>query len=957
MTQASLVRHSKWLSVVLLWALAASVAAEDLVVYRVGDGTATLVSFGNAVFLDYYSTDGTQAGTSLLRSVALPTTANGIQKQLIASGTASSEGLLTRSVDGRYIILTGYAADLGGSVSIKSTTSAAVPRVIGRVDAAGNIDTSTALTDFASGNNIRSAVSTDGTVFWASGVAASGFPGVCYAVLGGTTSVGMSTAFIDSRQVNIFDGQLYTSSDKGTNTFKGIEKIGSGLPTTGSQTVTRLTGLTDAVCASSFAFFFADLDGGVAGYDTLYIADDKAASGGIKKYSLVTGSWTYNGTMGAVADSYRGLTALVNGTTVTIYATRKGATLATGGGELVTVTDSTGYNVAPTTTPTLLVAADTNKDFRGVALGWIITGPTVSQALSTVSANPASVAADGTTPSTVTVTLKDINLLPVSGKDVLLTGNPSTSAITVVSGTTDANGQATFTVKSTTAGTVTYTATDTTDNLTVTEKAQVAFQPGPVDAGKSTVSANPSPVVADGTATSTITVTLKDANSNVVPGKTVSVAGSPTTSTITAVNGTTDANGQATFTVKSTVAGPVTYTATDTSDTVIVTQTAQVDFTPGAVSADQSTVSAPPDAVVADGTATSTVTVTLKDANGNVVSGKTVSLAGSPATSTITDINNTTDANGQATFTVKSTTANTVTYTATDTDDTIVVTQTAQVSFVPGAVNADQSTVSASPTPIAADGVATSTITVTLKDANGNVVPGKAVSVTGDPTTSTITPATNTTDASGEAKFTVTSTTVGTVTYSATDTTDNIPVIPTVQVSFTPVGGPGTQLEVRIHLTIAGGVSIAWGGGTTGKALGAVTPMDWTVQSAGTGADLGLGQTCVSSDANNGIAMYLTNTSNTGTNTRVSAAVPHAGSWAVGNVPGQDTFSIKACLGTNPEVVLSASPQELTVNTRLAVGQDQPLVVTVMTPASVSTDANVTGPADTIALVLTAAPE
>ena len=52
-------------------------------------------------------------------------------------------------------------------------------------------------------------------------------------------------------------------------------------------------------------------------------------------------------------------------------------------------------------------------------------------------------------------------------------------------------------------------------------------------------------------------------------------------STITTVSGVTNGSGVATFTVKDTVAESTTYTATDTTDAVTVTQTASVTFTVG----------------------------------------------------------------------------------------------------------------------------------------------------------------------------------------------------------------------------------------------------------------------------------------------------------------------------------------------------------------------------------------
>ena len=98
----------------------------------------------------------------------------------------------------------------------------------------------------------------------------------------------------------------------------------------------------------------------------LYVASDDAA--GITKYSLLVNSWVANGTVGAAADAYRGLTTVVSGGTVSLYATRKGGSAAAGGGELVSLVDASGYNGAFSGTPTLLVTAAANTAFRGVAL-------------------------------------------------------------------------------------------------------------------------------------------------------------------------------------------------------------------------------------------------------------------------------------------------------------------------------------------------------------------------------------------------------------------------------------------------------------------------------------------------------------------------------------------------------------------------------------------------------------
>lgn len=331
---------------------AASFTAGDVVVYRVGDGASSLANTGSAVFLDEYTPNGI-----LVQSIALPTTAGGLNNQLIASGTASSEGLLTRSANGQYLLLTGYARNLGGSTSLSGTAATTVPRTVARVKFDGSIDTSTALTDFAPANNPRSATSTDGLDIWVAG-AAGGVRYTRYSMFGSTSSTQLSTDSVNIEQVGIANGQLYVSSQKNGVT---VATVGTGEPTTSGQTLANLPGV-DAN-THLYAFFFATLSDGMV----LYVADDTTNGGQISKYSLAGGSWTANGSIGAGA--VRGLTGVINGSTVSLYATT-GASTATGGGTLYSFNDTTGYNATVSGSATSLVTLDTssNQAFRGVAL-------------------------------------------------------------------------------------------------------------------------------------------------------------------------------------------------------------------------------------------------------------------------------------------------------------------------------------------------------------------------------------------------------------------------------------------------------------------------------------------------------------------------------------------------------------------------------------------------------------
>ena len=316
----------------------AAFTAGNIVVYRVGAGAAALSSAATQVFLDEYTTAGV-----LVQSIPLPTATSGMQDALTASGTATSEGLISDSANGRELLLTGYDATVG-TASVNSTMAAADPRVVGIVAANGMVDTSTVLTNFGTANNIRSAASVDGSALYV-GCAT----GAAYTTPD-STAVPSTLDTINTRQIEIFGGQVYYSTGSGT---AGIYSLGTGLPTSGTQTATLLPG-TNSNGTSPYAFYLADLSSSVAGYDTLYVADSMK---GIEKFALVGGTWT---SLGQIAFSgVTGLTASVSGSTVTLYATSPGA--------IDKLVDTGGYDAALTGTLSTIATATANEAFRGVA--------------------------------------------------------------------------------------------------------------------------------------------------------------------------------------------------------------------------------------------------------------------------------------------------------------------------------------------------------------------------------------------------------------------------------------------------------------------------------------------------------------------------------------------------------------------------------------------------------------
>jgi predicted extracellular nuclease len=360
-------------------ASAADFAPGDLVVLRVGTGTAALSSAATPVFLDEYAPTGT-----LVRSVAVPTAAVGGMRRLTMSGSATSEGALALSADGHFLSFAGYDAD-PGTAGVAGTTTAMAARAVARVDGAGTVDTSTAVTDTFSGTNVRGAVTDDGSRFWV--VGANG--GVRLAALGsaGASTQINSAAPTNLRAAAIAGGQLYVSTGSGAT---GVYAVGAGLPSTGGQTPT----LTTAV-PSPYAVVALDRDPTVSGVDTLYVADDSAGpGGGILKFSFDGTVWTGRGSVRPGGSGVRGLAGSVTGGTATLFATTS-ATAA----QLVRVEDSAAFDGAIAATSTVLANAAANTAMRGVAFA-----PTVGVVAPSITTQPqdSAVASGGTATLSVT---------------------------------------------------------------------------------------------------------------------------------------------------------------------------------------------------------------------------------------------------------------------------------------------------------------------------------------------------------------------------------------------------------------------------------------------------------------------------------------------------------------------------------------------------------------------------
>jgi hypothetical protein len=172
-----------------------------LAVLRAGDGEIKLHLKQSPVFIDEFAPGSFNPGP--VTSVAIPT--NG-PDAIFFNGHAATEGMLSRSADGKLLVFAGYA---GVNLLQQSGTPSQldIGRGLGMVDAAGK--TQTIIAEEYNGTakmNPRGATADGAGHFWTCGNAF----GTAYYDAGASNLVKF-TAIPDSRQVKIINGALYAT--------------------------------------------------------------------------------------------------------------------------------------------------------------------------------------------------------------------------------------------------------------------------------------------------------------------------------------------------------------------------------------------------------------------------------------------------------------------------------------------------------------------------------------------------------------------------------------------------------------------------------------------------------------------------------------------------------------------------------------------------------------------------
>ncbi|MGH6690797.1 MAG: beta strand repeat-containing protein, partial [Gammaproteobacteria bacterium] len=437
----------------------------------------------------------------------------------------------------------------------------------------------------------------------------------------------------------------------------------------------------------------------------------------------------------------------------------------------------------------------------------ITPGP-VSAARSTLVATPTTLtASSGSSTATITVTARDAFGNAIADAPVTFAATGTGNTLSPTATTTSASGTATAAFSATVAGSKTISAT--VSGVAITQTATVTV--APAGATQLAFTAQPSSSVAGATLAPAVQVSVRDPFNNPVPSfsgnVTLSIATNPGGGTLAGIATVVAAGGVATFSTLSIDKSGTGYTLQATSGALTATTSTAFTITPGA--ATQLSFTAQPTNTTAGSSVTPAVQVTARDAQGNTVTGftgnVTVSIEANPGGGTLAGTKQVAAVAGVATFSTLSIDKVGTGYTLLAASAGLVTASSAAFAITPGPVSASQSTLTATPpTLTASNGTSTATITVTARDALGNVIPGAPVSLAATGTGNTLSPAATTTSANGVATATLSATVAESKTISAT--VNGVAITQTATVTVAPAGASQLVLTGQPSSVVAGAI-------------------------------------------------------------------------------------------------------------------------------------------------------
>ncbi|MNK00670.1 hypothetical protein D3C87_184590 [compost metagenome] len=328
--------------------------AGNLVVTRYGSG-ATLPAQNTTipVFLEEFNT----AGVSQATSRAMPGVAGnygaGITNLTAGTHSFGVEALLSLSENKKYLTFASNNTEVGLAVSAVGSKTIAILTADGALNTTTSANLGVARTATVNDDLSR--------IYYNSQT-----QGISYVPYGTANSnVVLAAGENGYRGIAIYNGQLYASTTAVAANgsvpavAKQVGKVGTGMPTSGTQTLTPLPGLPTTEIVRQFVFLST---AGNTTYDLFYGVTE---SGKLIKYKLVSGNWVDRGSLNiANVVSITGKWN-TNGTTQLYCTTLNASTYAS---NLVKVEDfpATSSTLA-TNAVTVIATAAANTYFKGVS--------------------------------------------------------------------------------------------------------------------------------------------------------------------------------------------------------------------------------------------------------------------------------------------------------------------------------------------------------------------------------------------------------------------------------------------------------------------------------------------------------------------------------------------------------------------------------------------------------------
>ena len=329
-------------------------------------------------------------------------------------------------------------------------------------------------------------------------------------------------------------------------------------------------------------------------------------------------------------------------------------------------TDANGHVTAvltsTTTGPRTITAVGDDIPLNEQAVVTFTVGAVDADA-STLTTDKTHVIADGADAAAVTVTLFDSYGHPVPGQNTLLLTSGS-ATLDQPQTTTAADGTVTATLRATDVQTVTITAVNLTENITLSQQAVITFVVGPIDAAQSAILVTPTSLIASGSHTATITATLRDSLGHIVANRAIrlNVTGGSGNVVSPSTVVTSDDQGHLHFSLTATGLGERTLSLTDLAYNQTI-PAGVVEFVRGPLDVSAATLTANKTNLTADGTDEAILTATLYDSYGHPIPDQAV-LIESSGIVTLSQAVTTSNSQGQVQAVVRSQTIQTVTVTA-----------------------------------------------------------------------------------------------------------------------------------------------------------------------------------------------------------------------------------------------------------------------------------------------------